>query len=212
MTQHQQSNHLLVVDVAIEAPEPLIQGAVSQAQVLKLTGERHPLCEISDYLEQHQTIDAVHLLAHGKPGAIQLGQTWLTQQNLDRWGHQLRQWSQFLRPQASVILYGCRTAAGALGQEFLNHLHQLLGVTVAASTQVVGQGNWQFDRILRLKAAASLLKMRQRFLIRSLFPFIGILLPVIPVRLTFPTSSMRQTTQENLPLRGYILLIPIPEI
>ena len=149
MTQHQQSNHLLVVDVAIEAPEPLIQGAVSQAQVLKLTGERHPLCEISDYLEQHQTIDAVHLLAHGKPGAIQLGQTWLTQQNLDRWGHQLRQWSQFLRPQASVILYGCRTAAGALGQEFLNHLHQLLGVTVAASTQVVGQGNWQFDRILR---------------------------------------------------------------
>ncbi|WP_159784665.1 DUF4347 domain-containing protein [Sodalinema gerasimenkoae] len=153
MTQHHQSSHLLVLDTAIEAPEQLIQGAVSQTQVLRLTGEGHPLAQISDYLEQHQTIDRVHLLAHGQPGGVQLGQTWLTGQNLARWTHQLRQWSRLLRPQASVILYGCRTAAGTLGEEFLSHLHQLLGVTVAASTQVVGQGNWQFDRILGPKSS-----------------------------------------------------------
>ncbi|NMG60812.1 DUF4347 domain-containing protein, partial [Geitlerinema sp. P-1104] len=150
-TQHHPSSHLLVLDPAIQAPEQLIQGTVGETQVLRLTGDRHAIEQISDYLEQHQ-INTVHLLAHGQPGGVQLGQTWLTGQNLDRWGHQLRQWSQFLRPQASVILYGCRTAAGTLGQEFLSNLHRLLGLTVAASTQVMGKGNWHFDRILRPKS------------------------------------------------------------
>ncbi|TAO00135.1 MAG: DUF4347 domain-containing protein, partial [Phormidium sp. SL48-SHIP] len=152
MNLHYPYRPLLVLDAAIEAPEQLRKGAIDAAQVLQLDAQRHGLEQISEYLEQHRGITSLHLMAHGQPGGVQLGQTWLTSQNLDQWGDRLRQWSQFLSPQGSVVLYGCRTGAGTLGQTFLTHLHRLLGVTLAASSHVVGQGQWHFDRILRSKS------------------------------------------------------------
>ncbi|MFP4653186.1 MAG: DUF4347 domain-containing protein, partial [Phormidium sp.] len=153
MNLHYPYRPLIVLDAAIEAPEQLLRGVIDTAQVLQLDAQRNGVEQISEYLEQHQGIDSLHLIAHGQPGGLQLGQTGLTQHNLADWASQLRQWSTSLSSQASVVLYGCRTGAGTLGQQFLTHLQQLLGVTIAASSHVVGQGQWHFDRILGPKSS-----------------------------------------------------------
>ncbi|NMG60813.1 DUF4347 domain-containing protein, partial [Geitlerinema sp. P-1104] len=147
-TQHHPSSHLLVLDPAIQAPEQLIQGAVGETQVLRLTGEGHPLEQISQFLQGQRQIKSIHLIAHGEPGRLQLAGVWLDHQQLQQWGDRLQQWSVSLTAQASLFIYGCRSAAGELGSAFLRTWHELLGVPIIGATQVLGQGNWTFDRLM----------------------------------------------------------------
>ncbi|MGM0457038.1 MAG: DUF4347 domain-containing protein, partial [Cyanobacteriota bacterium] len=197
MNLHYPYRPLLVLDAAIEAPEQLRKGVIDAAQVLQLDAQRHGLEQISEYLEQHRGITSLHLMAHGQPGGVQLGQTWLTSQNLDQWGDRLRQWSQFLSPQGSVVLYGCRTGAGTLGQTFLTHLHRLLGVTLAASSHVVGQGQWHFDRILRPKSSQECAETSARGLDALWLPFHPNTLATYPGRFNTPNFFYASGGEDN---------------
>ncbi|WP_416673345.1 Calx-beta domain-containing protein [Egbenema bharatensis] len=149
--------HLLVViDPGVEDYQTLAAGVVEGATVLILDPDRDGITQITDYLHSHfplPTPYALHLIAHGSPGSLSLGNTPLSLETLDRYSWDLQSW--FPTPHSplpiphSLFLYGCNVAQGDRGKSFVKQIQLLTGASVAASTTAIGHaelgGNWELD-------------------------------------------------------------------
>ncbi|MDE5117160.1 MAG: DUF4347 domain-containing protein, partial [Trichodesmium sp. St2_bin2_1] len=83
----------------------------------------------------------------GRPGCLYLGNGQLNVDNInDDYISDLQGWSV-----SNLLLYGCNVAAGDGGAEFLEKLHRLTGVNVAASAGLTGSftlgGDWELEVI-----------------------------------------------------------------
>jgi Domain of unknown function (DUF4347)/Bacterial Ig-like domain/RTX calcium-binding nonapeptide repeat (4 copies) len=91
----------------------------------------------------------IYILAHGRPGYLEIGDRPLSLNTLDEYATAL---SQCFSTSASLSIYGCNVAAGDAGAEFLEKLHRLTGATIAASAQPVGNselgGTWDLGVVV----------------------------------------------------------------
>ncbi|WP_176428782.1 DUF4347 domain-containing protein, partial [Nodularia sp. NIES-3585] len=145
-TLHLDSQQILVfIDSAIEDHQHLVKGVVSQAEVIVLTSQQDGVEQITAALQGCDRFSSVHIVSHGAPGTLYLGNTELSLATLDRYSEHLKAWFT-----PSVLLYGCNVGMGDVGEEFLNKLHYLTGAGIAASTTPIGSailnGNWQLDK------------------------------------------------------------------
>ena len=146
---------LVLVDAGVEDHEALLadlQSADSQGrqlEVVLLDGERDGIQQISEILEGREDLDAVHIVSHGTEGAVQLGSTWLTRENLDAYESAIAGWGDALSEKADLLFYGCDLAGGASGAAFAEALSGLTGADVAASTDATGSailgGDWDLE-------------------------------------------------------------------
>lgn len=147
MTNHHRFSSLLVVDPSVKDYEFLTQTVPAGAKVLVLDRDRDGVAQISQALSTVESLDSLHILAHGHPGLLRLGTAFLSQQTIDRYAEQLRSWDQALKQGAEILLYGCEVAAGAIGRGFVQQLKALSGAEIAAAPHPVGPaalgGNWQ---------------------------------------------------------------------
>jgi len=141
---------LVVIDSQVAHAETLASEAVNSATVFVLQGDRDGIEQITDILKSYSELAqpiALHIVAHGSPGTLLLGNTQLSLDTLDGYAEQLRgcffEASTF--ENSGIYLYGCQVALGDAGTEFVEKLHGLTGVAIAASTQPIGNGNWQLD-------------------------------------------------------------------
>ncbi|MEO1068286.1 MAG: DUF4347 domain-containing protein, partial [Cyanobacteria bacterium J06638_6] len=90
---------------------------------------------------------ALHLVGHGRPGHLILGQVDLSADTAA-----VTRWRSRLAPGADLLLYGCEVAQGQAGQAFLQTLHRLTGADIAASTTPSGNpdqgGDWRLEATL----------------------------------------------------------------
>ncbi|NET53976.1 MAG: DUF4347 domain-containing protein, partial [Merismopedia sp. SIO2A8] len=114
--------------------------------------------QISDWLrvwgeglwgeEPWGTMRSLHIVSHGAPGQLTLGNSVVNLDALPQYAHLLAQWFPD-DSEASVTLYGCNVAAGAAGAAFIQSLHTLTGAGISASTHTVGHfsqgGSWNLD-------------------------------------------------------------------
>ncbi|MEM7794284.1 MAG: VCBS domain-containing protein, partial [Cyanobacteria bacterium P01_C01_bin.118] len=145
-------SNLVVIDAAVENYEVLIGGLKIDAQVVPINSHEDGISRVTQLLSKYQNLTSLHIISHGAPGCLYLGATAL---NLDTFGHyssQLQAWSVALAPEANVLLYGCRVAAGDAGTEFLEAFHRLVQRPVTASVSLTGHsalgGNWQLEQSL----------------------------------------------------------------
>ncbi|MBD2512805.1 cadherin-like domain-containing protein [Nostoc muscorum FACHB-395] len=150
--------HLVFIDSAIEDIQTLIDGVVADAQVVVLHPEVDGVMQITQALQNQPNVGTIHLVAHGTPGCLCLGNAQLSLKTLEGYAAQLRTWSERMQgQQGQILLYSCHVAAGKAGIEFLQKLHQLTGVKIAASTTAIGNaadgGNWELDITLETLTA-----------------------------------------------------------
>lgn len=106
------------------------------------------ILQIADILGNASEIKSLHIITHGSPGAIKLGNTELNLENIERRKKELQSWVP--KPlQSPIFLYGCNIAAGEIGQAFIHRLSQLTGQEVAASATPTGHaalgGDWRLE-------------------------------------------------------------------
>ncbi|NJL21125.1 MAG: DUF4347 domain-containing protein [Leptolyngbyaceae cyanobacterium SM1_3_5] len=81
-------------------------------------------------------------------GAVQLGSTWLSVDNLPTYATLLQGWRSILI-EADILLYGCNVASDDRGVAFVEQIHRLTGASIAASKTLTGDrglgGNWHLD-------------------------------------------------------------------
>ncbi|WP_199245377.1 DUF4347 domain-containing protein [[Phormidium] sp. ETS-05] len=89
---------------------------------------------------------SLHLISHGSPGRIHLGNTTLELNNLEKYRPQLEKWGI-----AHLYIYGCKVAAGDAGAEFLQKLHQITQAQIYANPKPTGNavlgGTWELQPI-----------------------------------------------------------------
>jgi glucose/arabinose dehydrogenase len=140
------THELVFIDTHLDAYRQLAASATPGAEVVLLDGQRDGISQITEALTDRQNIGAIHLISHGRAGALQLGSSNFSAANLDAYQGQLQSWQQSLSADADILLYGCDVASTSAGQDFIQQISQLTGADVAASTNLTGNaakgGDW----------------------------------------------------------------------
>jgi hypothetical protein len=138
------TNILVILDAQVEDCEKLQKGVVPQAKVILLDRTEDGIEQITQALRKYTDLSEIHIISHGSPGCLQLGNTQLSLDTLKRYASQLQTWSV-----PCLILYGCHVAAGDAGVEFIEKLHQITGAKIAASANKTGDsalgGDWNLE-------------------------------------------------------------------
>ncbi len=139
-----QNTGILFLDSSVNNYEILLKNVVSEIEVIVLDSNQDGVEQITQILLQRPRVESVHIVSHGSPGCLYLGNTQLSLSSLERYTQELQTW---LSP--SLILYGCNVAVGDAGEEFLQKLHRLTGANIAASTTPTGNaalgGDWNLQ-------------------------------------------------------------------
>ncbi len=105
--------------------------------------------QIEQYLQNHSSVDAIHLIAHEQLQGVRLGNLSLNTDNIDQFSAHLSAWGESLSGSADILLYGCNLAASEDGQQFIEKLAHITGADVAASTDNTGSAelgaNWTLE-------------------------------------------------------------------
>ncbi|ELR98279.1 DUF4347 domain-containing protein [Gloeocapsa sp. PCC 73106] len=136
---------LVVIDAEIENIELLATGLSPSARLLILNPDRDGVQQITAALKRFPDVSSLHLVSHGTPGCLYLGNIRLNLETIANYAPQFKTWKNL----TNLLVYGCQVAAGKIGQDFLQRLHQLIPNNLAASTQRVGNlakgGSWDLD-------------------------------------------------------------------
>ncbi|MDT9295069.1 MAG: DUF4347 domain-containing protein, partial [Arthrospira platensis PCC 7345] len=139
---------VVIIDSGVEDYRELIRGIRAVVDVIILDPNRDGVLQIAETLHQYNTIAQIHIICHGSPGCLKLGNVELTSETLPHYSQHLETLNH-KRQHISIILYGCRVAAGPRGETFLKQLHQLTGANISASTTPTGNhqlgGDWDFQ-------------------------------------------------------------------
>ncbi|MCU0569732.1 MAG: DUF4347 domain-containing protein [Oculatellaceae cyanobacterium Prado106] len=133
---------LVIIDTSVRDMEYFVAQVEDRFQVVFLTGDRDGLEQITEILAQHPDVEQVHLITHGSPGCLRLGNSQLDRERSLQSRALIQQWFQGSRLQENrcpaLLIYACQVAAGAIGEAFLETLHEVTGVAIAASRQLLG--------------------------------------------------------------------------
>ncbi|MDX2230535.1 MAG: DUF4347 domain-containing protein, partial [Leptolyngbyaceae cyanobacterium bins.349] len=147
VSSHLHVTTLVVIDSGIPNYTDLVKGIVRKATVVTLDSQQDGVAQLTTTLSTHRELTQLHLVCHGAPGCLYLGNGQLSLENLADYAPQLKSW--FTQPNCQLLLYGCHVAAGDAGTEFVTQLQQLTGASIAASTTAIGSaalgGNWELD-------------------------------------------------------------------
>lgn len=142
---------IVFIDSAVDEYQTLVKGVASGAETIVLDPTLDGVAQITELLAERTDVVAVHIVSHGSPGCLYLGNTQLSLDTLECYAGQLQTWATPLTV-SPLLLYGCNVAAGDAGEEFLERLHQLTGANIAASAGRIGNaakgGSWNLERRL----------------------------------------------------------------
>ncbi|ERT07040.1 hemolysin-type calcium-binding repeat family protein [Lyngbya aestuarii BL J] len=149
------SKTLVFIDANVDDSEYLAQGVKPGIEVHILDAHRDGIEQITAHLFTRPHLEAIHIVSHGSPGCLYLGNSQLNLDTLKRYANLLQTWFAPLTPQVwgkpSLLLYGCNVAAGDAGEEFVTQLAQLTEAEVYASNAVVGSsergGSWKLRMV-----------------------------------------------------------------
>jgi Domain of unknown function (DUF4347) len=98
------------IDAAVPDCQTLIDGVTPETEVIKLESDRNGIEQITQVLAWRANIDSIHIVSHGAPGSLQLGNGCLSADNLSDYSQQLQQWQNALSVGADILIYGCNVA------------------------------------------------------------------------------------------------------
>ncbi|MCP2075571.1 UNVERIFIED_ORG: hypothetical protein J2Y77_005007 [Pseudomonas lini] len=137
---------VVFVDSRVKDASSLLQGVAPGTDVVQLDATKDGLQQIADYLDTHQGVSSVQIIAHGNAGDLWLGNSYLSADNVQARSEVLAQIGQDMNAGGDILIYGCYTAEGDRGLSLVNSLAQLTGRDVAASDDRTGLGgDWNLE-------------------------------------------------------------------
>ena len=137
-------NTAVFIDAAVDNYQQLFDGVVAEAKPFLLNTATDGIEQIDQVLQEYPQVKTVHIISHGSPGCLYLGNSQLSLDTLEHYATQLQRWNI-----DNLLLYGCNVAAGDAGVEFVSKLQGLTGANIAASETLTGAavkgGNWELE-------------------------------------------------------------------
>ncbi|MEH2203197.1 MAG: DUF4347 domain-containing protein [Nostoc sp.] len=143
------NTNIIFIDSSVINYELLLENLVSTVEIVILDRYQDGVEQITEVLSQCREVESVHIISHGSPGCLYLGNTQLSLSTLQRYAQELQTWSSHLCVSPSLLLYGCNVAAGDAGEEFIQKLYKLTKASIAASANLTGNavlgGDWNLE-------------------------------------------------------------------
>jgi hypothetical protein len=140
----QTATTIVFIDASVSDYQTLQTGVIAGVEKVILSPNQNGIEEITDFLQQHPQITTIHIVSHGSPGCLYLGNSQLNLDNISKYADLLQYWQS-----QNILLYGCNVAAGDAGEEFIRKLHEITNATISASTTKTGNaalgGNWELE-------------------------------------------------------------------
>ncbi|MFN6453313.1 MAG: putative Ig domain-containing protein [Nostoc sp. EfeVER01] len=141
------ATHLVFIDSQVENYHSLVAGVLPNTSVVVLDPDQNGIEQISQVVATHREINSLHIVSHGAPGQVYLGNSQLSYETLNHYAWQLMDWANVLSANAQLLLYGCEVGQTEQGKAFVQRLSELTGAVVAASDDLTGStalgGNWK---------------------------------------------------------------------
>ncbi len=150
----QLSNEVVVIDSAVDGYQAIIDDIYSQSasnrhiEVVVLDSQRDGIEQISSILQQYDNLDALHIIAHGSDGSIQIGSGTLDNNTLQENHLGISLWANSFSKSGDILIYGCNLAESEVGKTLINKLSDLTLADVAASDDLTGHSSLGGDWIL----------------------------------------------------------------
>ncbi|QDH60570.1 DUF4347 domain-containing protein [Pandoraea pnomenusa] len=140
---------VVFIDPSVANYQVLIAGLPAGTQYVVLDANTDGLAQIAQYLQAHHGVESISLVSHGSDGMIQVGSTWLTNNDFSGYSTQLAQIGAAMKAGGDFLIYGCDVAQQADGQALVQKIAALTHLNVAASTDATGSaalgGNWTLE-------------------------------------------------------------------
>ena len=140
---------IVIVDSAIKDSDTLIHNLSANTRVYYLNSNQDGVEQITQILSSHHNLQAIHILAHGTAGQLNLGSGRLNSLTFHSQTRKLQAWGQALAIDGDILLYGCDFAQGMIGKAAVKTLAQLTGADIAASNNYTGNnslgGDWNLE-------------------------------------------------------------------
>ncbi|MEG3909723.1 DUF4347 domain-containing protein, partial [Microcoleus sp. w2-18aC6] len=142
------------IDTQVENYQSLVAGVKPGTEVVVVDGNKDAIDQITQILALRTNIDSIHIVSHGAPGSLQLGDGSLSLDDIECDRDSLQQWfspqtDSLGKNRPNILLYGCCVAAGETGKAFVKRLSELTGASVAASQHLTGSvakgGDWELE-------------------------------------------------------------------
>ncbi|QDL10210.1 hypothetical protein DP113_21920 [Brasilonema octagenarum UFV-E1] len=93
---------ILFIDPSVNNYEILLEFVVANIKAIVLDPEQDGVVQITQVLSQHRGVENVHIVSHGSPGTLTLGNSELSLNTLELYADQLKNWFSPLRVRQSL--------------------------------------------------------------------------------------------------------------
>ena len=128
-------DNILIADLSLPDLDILLSELPADWHVERVASAEQALASFWRALAT-PSLRALHVLAHGEPGAVMFAGEKLTAQDFTR------RFDGAAARDLDIAFWACRTGAQEAGQAFVAALAQATGARVAASEQMIGDGAW----------------------------------------------------------------------
>lgn len=137
------------IDASLPDLETLLANIRQHAEIHLLDSDTSGLAQIAEHLCDRKDIKALHLIGHGAPGQLFLGNSTVDRGILKKSRAEIEAIANAMIEDGEILIYGCEVAAGREGRQFIGALTEMTGLKVAAATHLVGAaelgGSWNLD-------------------------------------------------------------------
>ncbi|PAY16038.1 sugar dehydrogenase [Rhodopirellula sp. SM50] len=143
---------LVIIDPSVADDFDFTEAIPAGAELVVLDRSVDAVSQISEILSNRSGLSSVHLISHGQPGRLQLGQARVDADTVANRAAELTRWKASFAPGGDLLIYGCDVAAGAEGQTFLRQIATVTGLDVAASVDRTGstgqEADWDLEQTI----------------------------------------------------------------
>ena len=146
-TQSETKRSLVFINSDVPDVELLLDDLMNSrpdASVFVLDSDRDGVEQISEILDGRSESD-IHIVSHSEDGAVRLGSTWLSVNNLNGYAGQIAGWHSSLSSDADILFYGCDLAETQDGRDLIGAIAALTEADIAASDDDTGHSRFGAD-------------------------------------------------------------------
>ncbi len=132
------TKNIFMIDSRVADYQRLMTALPANSEAFLLHPNQDGIEQMQEILSNYSELDSIQIVSHGAQGTLYLGNTVLSQQNIDNYRNPLGDIGSSLTATGDLLLYGCNVAQGEQGQQFIKSLAQLTGADVAASEDWTG--------------------------------------------------------------------------
>ncbi|MEM7047029.1 MAG: DUF4347 domain-containing protein, partial [Pseudomonadota bacterium] len=146
LTQTMSTREVVIISGRLPNAPAIVKALGPDVEALVLDPDQDGVRQIADFLKNQNDIDVLHVLSHGAPGSIILGDTTLSLATLADHTATLRTIGEALSATGDIRFYGCDVGQD---RDFLQQLAAMTGADIAASSDLTGDpalgGDWDLE-------------------------------------------------------------------